>query len=198
MTESNQPGPTREKAPPSASAAILGFLLRFAVLAPICLVLWWLLLPYYAFVLGHITRIATMPFMEERVESLETVRQGILNTQTLLKFHTGSDPRNFPVGLLVTNVAPFLALTLATSNIAWRRRLRILAIGVSILMATHALFMIAMFIWHGTVTRHPEIPTAIGQFFVALPFLLWITLAYRDRLKEWLAGSPSAKSRVVK
>ena len=153
------------------------FLAFLAVLAP----LWWLLIPAYGWLLvqgcGSILKFGLgMPILAGRIDA-----QGILNTGSLLIFNLEDRDASMKIGVLVTNLPPFLALVLATPRLAWRRRFAVLTGGSAFLMLFHGLFILVMLRFGGQLQHVAEIPTAVSQFFLTMPFLLWIVLAYWQR-----------------
>lgn len=92
------------------------------------------------------------------------------------------------------NVAPFLALVLATGGISWLRRLLTLLGGTAILVLGHVVYLCYLaWLFHKMVSQPgsmppPDVlPQVASQFFVILPFLLWVVLAYWDRLAGYFA-----------
>jgi hypothetical protein len=169
---------------------VLIFAAKFAVIAPVCLVCWWLLLPYYALVLGWVSGailkyIANVPVDSVAVSNTGISNpKGLLNTGSTLEYVIGGVSRGgFSVGYLVTNVAAFVALVLATAGLGITRRLRIVALGCAILAASHVGFILLAFL-----AGQSEFSTGIGQLLVTLPFVLWVTLAYWDQLTAYFAS----------
>ncbi|HNR36892.1 MAG TPA: hypothetical protein PKO36_17085 [Candidatus Hydrogenedentes bacterium] len=164
--------------------ATLWLCVKFIALAPVCLVLWLLVLPHYTLALGHTTAAIIRVTMKVPIESVAITRdgEGILNTDVALSYRYGAHaPTMHDVGHLVTNVAPFVALVLATGGLGLWRRLRVLAIGILILFGFHVLTIVLRF----SAGRTP-LPTAVGFATITLPFLLWIVLAYWDKLSVYL------------
>lgn len=172
---------------------ILWFSLRFVVLAAVLTPLWWLFLPYYGFLLVQLSGTLLHVLFSLPIEAGRLQAQGVLNTESLLVFVLHGGERALPIALLVTNMAPFLALVLATPGLALLRRLRILAIGAGILATGHLLFIILVFRFQDTLKAASEAPTAIIQFYLTLPFLLWIVLAYWDRITAYLNESDTTE-----
>ena len=165
--------------------------LRFIVLAPICLVLWLLVMPAYAWFLGQVTMLILKYIFQYPIENVTVAKAGLLNTGTSLGYAMGGLTRTMPdVGHLVVNVAPYVALILATPKLQWLRRLRILGIGFAIIFAFHTATILLRFLAGRT-----SLPTAIGFIAITLPFLLWIVLAYWDKLLAYLGNDESAHSQ---
>jgi len=156
---------------------------KFAILAPLCLVLWLMVLPYYSSALGEVSLLPLRTCFGYDISDVQTtVDPGVLNTGTRMVFTISGRYRMMPdVGHLTANIAPFIALILATTGITLRRRFTALGIGVGIIFVSHVLTILLRF----TAGRTP-FPTAIGFISITLPFLLWIVLAYREKVMEFL------------
>lgn len=155
----------------------LKFCLAMLILAP----LWWLCLPAYGWLLvqacGSLLKgLFGMPVLAGRVDV-----RGILNTESLLVFYVGDRERLMQFALLVTNLPPFIALVLATPALHWPRRLKITLAGTAILVAIHGLYVVVALRFSTLLAANGEVSTAISQFFLTLPFVLWIALAYWGR-----------------
>lgn len=153
------------------------FCFALFVLAP----LWWLCLPAYGWLLvqgcGSVLKWAFgMPILAGHVDV-----RGILNTESLLTFYVGDREQHMKFALLVTNLPSFLALVVATPALKWKRRLAIAATGAAILVAGHALYVMVALRFGEFLAANSEVATAISQFFLTLPFLLWIAMAYWNR-----------------
>lgn len=157
------------------------------VLIPVCLVLWGYALPYYADLLGNATAPVIRILLGMPIDSVDTVAQGLFNTGTLLRFNMGPRHPALNVGALVFNIPPFIALMAITPGLRWRRRLKALAIGLFVLFAGHVVYLLLAFAFASRIAHSPEIPTALGELFLTLPFLLWIVLGYWERLAGYLA-----------
>jgi exosortase/archaeosortase family protein len=167
---------------------LMRFCVNFAVWIVVVMVAWWwLLLPYYGYVIlqasGGILRFV----LREPILAGHIVASGLLNTETQVVFVLpAGHERAMPIALLVTNLAPYWALVLATSGLGLWRRFRILAYGSGILFAGHILFIVLIFRFQESWQRDSELPTAIIQFFLTLPFLLWVIFAYWDHIANYL------------
>jgi len=171
------------------SGGILMLILKFAVFAPIITALWWTCLPLYGALLGKICGFIAWAFLGVPIESSALVAAGWFNVDSTLNFTVNGHEPAMPIALLVTNVAPYVALVLATSGITLRRRLRILAIGIGILVAGHIAFICVLLGFQEQLIKVQELPTAIAQFYLTLPFLLWIVLAYWQRILGYIGES---------
>jgi len=171
-----------DKAPaPSLGRATLLLCLKFAVLAPICLVVWLWLLPAYTWLLGQATGLVLRVVLRVPIETVVVTRDGFLNTGTALAYAltNGHQPTMHDVGKLVTNVAPFIALVLSTSGLGLWRRVKVAVLGFVIIFLFHGLTIVLRFVSTGSKLA---LPNTIGFIAVTLPFLLWIVLAYWDKL----------------
>jgi hypothetical protein len=167
---------------------IAGFCIRFLLIVPLCLVLWWWFLPAYVWCLGHLVGLAVGPFLKGSITAITVARGGLLNTGTVLNFDVNGVTKGIPVAALVSNVAPFVALVLATAKMRVRQRCATLGIGVAILAAGHAAYLALALVFAPQIRQTPDLPTALAQLFLTLPFLLWIVLAYWRNVVD-LAGT---------
>ncbi len=174
--------------------SILLFAAKFLCFVAVLVVLWWTVLPYYGFVLAQSTGatlrwVMQMPIAYARVEP-----HGLLNTESHLVFGLNEGAmirtRSMPIAVLVTNVPPYWALVLATAGLAFRRRLKILLWGTGILVAGHFLFIVVASRF-GPLMQGSEVITAVAQFNLTLPFLLWIVFAYRLKLAAYFGETPA-------
>ncbi|MCP4643041.1 MAG: hypothetical protein GY851_21525 [bacterium] len=175
---------------PGSIGGILWFAARFAIAAPLCLVVWWLALPWYAAVLGDVTGWVLRTVAGAPVTDVSVVVAGILNTESQLRFVGEGFERSIPIGQVVSNVAPFLALMLATLGVTVRRRILLMVEGTVILLLCHAVYLNVAFLAARAIARWPQVPMAVGQLFITLPFLLWLVLT------QWSpgGGKPSKKA----
>lgn len=153
------------------------FCLVLFVIAP----LWWLCLPAYGWLLvqgcGSVMKwVLGMPILAGHVDA-----RGILNTESVLTFYVGNRDKSMKFAMLITNLPPFLALVIATPAMAWRRRLRTTFVGSAVLIAGHGVYVIVALRFGDAFVAHPEISTALSQFFLTLPFVLWIAMDYWKR-----------------
>ncbi|GMU92765.1 MAG: hypothetical protein AMXMBFR4_18230 [Candidatus Hydrogenedentota bacterium] len=156
----------------------LSFCAKLIALAPVCLVVWWLALPSYAWIVGRVSRLALTHAAGYPIDHVVVHPGGILNTNTTLGFALGDRTPSAPVANIMSNTAVFIALVLSTANLEWKRRAISLAAGAFILFATHVAYAVIWFTFAPAIERDPQIPMAIGQLFVTLPFVLWIATAY--------------------
>jgi hypothetical protein len=166
--------------------SILLFAAKFLIFVTVLVVAWWAVLPYYGYGLAQVSGAILRFALGVPIEYARLDAAGMLNTESRLVFGLGGREPRMPVALLVTNVPPYLALVAATAGLAMRRRLRILALGTGILCAGHVAFIVVALRFGEALRQVSEIPTAVAQFYLTLPFLLWIVFAYWDRLASYL------------
>jgi len=169
---------------------VLAFFMRFAVFAPLCLIAWWWLMPYYGWLIGQIAA-QVIGLFGERISAVRIEADGIFNTETLLTLETASGAQTDKIGSVVTNMAPFIALVLATAGLGVKRRIRVLGIGTGILMVSHVIYLVWVVALSPNVRESPEVPIVVAQLFITLPFLLWIVLAYWRNIIELMASDDS-------
>ena len=103
-------------------------------------------------------------------------------------------------GMTGINLVALLALILATGGLAWRRRLRMLGLGLALLVLTQVLGL-----WTDIVHVHLHERPVAGQFATALrafmtgfgtflfPWIIWLVLA-RDVLPMPRGAAPSSRA----
>lgn len=158
------------------------FLLKFSLFAPVCLVLWWLAVPSYIWLLGRVCGFILVHAVDFPLEAMAVTAEGVLNTRTFLVYVTPDGDVKSEIGRLVNNVPPYVILVLATPGLGVLRRMKILGIGTGILMTVHFLFLLASFTLIQRINESQEVGVAVGKFLLTLPFVLWIVLAYWDKL----------------
>lgn len=160
------------------------FSVKFLVFVGVLVVAWWWFLPYYCYglvqVSGAILKYAMgVPILAGWIEA-----GGMLNTDSWLVFVVEgfTHEQKTPIALLITNLPPYLALVLATPGLRWARRLRILLYGSAVIMAGHVLFLVVVLRYQEALKEIDQLPIAVIQFYLTLPFLLWIVFAYWQRI----------------
>jgi hypothetical protein len=129
---------------------------------------------------------------------------GVLNTESTLVFSMEGHDRRMKIAGLATNIPPYIALVLATAGLTWRRRGLILLYGCGIICFFHVFFIVIAMRFQDKLMQVSEVPTALVQFFLTLPFMLWIVFAYweklmtlfQDKAPEEDAVADTAPSRV--
>jgi hypothetical protein len=173
------------------SAAILAG--KFIVLAPICLVVWLLVLPVYAHLLAYVLGSIFRYVFGLNVMAINVETGGFLNTDTSMAFTIVMTEVKMPeLGHLTANFAPFIALILATPRLKLLRRLRIIGIGSGLIFLSHVATGVIRLMGRGPIQERTPLTTAIGFVSITLPFLLWIVLAYWGQLMAFLGEDPAA------
>ncbi|MBI1317395.1 MAG: hypothetical protein GC168_00415 [Candidatus Hydrogenedens sp.] len=172
---------------------ILLLILKFVISAPIITMLWWECLPYYGALLGKVCGFIAWAFLSVPIDGSSVTPRGWFNVESLLNFQVGEHQPAMPIAVLVTNVAPYIALIISTSGLTLRRRLRILGIGISILVAGHIAFICILLGFQEQLIKVRELPTAVTQFYLTLPFLLWIVLAYWEHILSYIGENGKRK-----
>jgi len=170
---------------------VMMFVLRFILIAPFVLSIWWYFSPKYAWLLGQMTGACINLFGDVPIDAMEvrTLEGSVLNTDIILEF--GSGDKKFPIHIsrFMNNISPFIALVLASPSVAFLRRIKILAGGIVILILGQIFFLVTAFLFAQEIARATEIPTAFGLFLMTLPFMLWIVFVYWERLAEYIADA---------
>lgn len=168
--------------------SIMLFSLIFLALVLVLVPLWWLVVPSYGMLLAHVAApILKGPFGME-IEAYGVNTAGFLNTETMIFWKYGERDRSMPLALAVTNMPPYWALVLATAGLGLWRRLRVLLYGSAILVLCHLAIVIILLRYGDWLQANSEIPTAVIQFSLTLPFLLWVVFAYWDKLMAMASG----------
>jgi hypothetical protein len=140
--------------------------------------LWWGIGPAYAWGIGHLCAVTLKYGFGYPIDGVTVNVRGVLNTETELGYIIGARRPAIPIVPLISNVAAYVALMLATSGLGWRRLLARTCLGVFILALTHWVYLIVFFVWEAAIARDQTVFIAIGQLFITLPFVLWIVLAF--------------------
>ena len=176
---------------------ILFFCLKFIPAVAVCLTLWWLFLPYYGAFLGAVSEFLIGNLTDVSVDGYAVEPDGILQTTTTLAIITGGQEMPIEIGHLVTNLPVFVALMLATGALTWRWRAGMTLLGAAILVVGHATYLTLTFRYAGLISEAPQVPTALGEVFLTLPFLLWIVLGYWPQVREFFAGTQETATGEV-
>jgi len=163
---------------------LLRFCAIFLVFVSVLVMLWWCFaLPAYGRLLGQATGLILKYAVGVPVDAVRVVPdpKAVFNTETNVDFFVGGHWRSIDIGKLATNLPTYWALVLATAGLAFWKRLRILFYGTFILCAVHAAFIVIIMRFQEQI-KGSEIPVAVVQFFLTLPFLLWIAFAYWDKI----------------
>lgn len=139
------------------------------LITPAVLTLWWLSMPAYTRTIGECAAVV-LRVMGYPIERVVVNAHGFLNTDTTLGFALGGAVPTAPISWVVTNIAIYISLILATRRMHWKRRVRALAIGLATLVAAHIMHVVVFFAFAPAIERNPQIPTAIAQILITLPF----------------------------
>ena len=170
---------------PRRVRGVLLFCVKFAILAPAVLWVWWAwLLPPYTWAVGQVSGSIINIVSESAVQAmrLETNEAGVLNSDTYLVFHVEGRDRIFHVADLVNSAVPFVILVLATGGLGLLRRVFVLVLGSGIFFVGQVAYIVCFFVFAEQLAESQEIGVALGQFWLTLPFVMWIVLAYWDRV----------------
>ena len=171
----------------SSIGGIAFFCLKFIVFSAVFLFLWWWKVqPTYVGLIGRLTGAILQYIAQNPIEAtlVEVDSSGVLSTKTSLEFVVKGQSYPIDAAFLVVNIPPYIALVLATPGLGLKRLVNILLSGLGILALGHILFLTLVFEFSAKIQESPEIPTAAGLFLMTLPFMLWIVLAYWDRLMQ--------------
>lgn len=182
----------------AAPLSVLFFFIRFVLIIPVCLMLWWLVLPAVAWLWGQGVGVMVLIFTSLPIDAVKVTPEGILNTSTTLSYTMGDVDSTINIARFSMNVPSFIALVLATRRLTLARRFAALGIGGAILFMMDGLFIFLTLAFKEWISSAPDIPVAFGQFLVTLPFILWITLAYWGQTSGIWAGLGKNGARAGK
>lgn len=167
---------------------VIVFCLKFVLAAPVCLALWWTILPSYVWTLGQACGQMLNTLTSISIEALNVVTDpsGVLNTKTDLVFVSNAREKTISIAPIANSMVPFIILMLATPGMKIKKMLVRMAFGVSILWIAQVTFLVGIFIFAESLEESPEIALGLGKFLLTLPFVLWIALAYWTRLAALL------------
>lgn len=154
------------------------FIGKFVLVAPSIWILWWSILPGYAWLVGQVSGAAIQLFSSASIEAMRVVTNEdlFLNAGTSIVFTSDGAEYPFDIASLVGNLPTFIVLLLATPDIKVVRLLSGMGIGTIVLALAHVGFVAGAFILRNQIQSAPEIPTALGYVLLTLPFALWIVL----------------------
>ncbi len=174
------------------------FCMKFLAIAPVCLALWWgPIIRGYVWILGQISGGLLRTLFGLPIDYMRVVTDpdGILNSETVLAFHENSREQFIKIAYMVDSLPPFVILTLATAGLGMWRRLRVILVGVAIMFAGHIAFVTLVYRFRAAIAESPEIPSALGEFWLTVPFVLWIVLAYWDKVSGLFSIDPGKLRR---
>ncbi len=177
---------------------VLLFCVKFLVIAPVCLALWWgPLIRGYVWALGQISGGLLRGVFGLPIEYMRVVTdpEGILNSETVLAFYEDSAEHLIKIAFMIDSLPPFVILTLATAGLGFRRRLGVILVGTGVMFAGHVAFVSLAYRFRAAIAQSPEIPSALGEFWLTVPFVLWIVLAYWDKVSGLFSLDPRNVSK---
>ncbi len=157
------------------------FCVKFLVVVIPLVCLWWSLIPIYGWILVQISGVILKYVMGVPIVAGGIRSDGILNTGSIVYFviQGYEYEKASPIALLVTNVPPFIALMLIT-RIGWKSKLWKSLLGVGILALGHILFMVLVLRYQEALKAYSELPVAVIQFYLTMPFMLWLAMVFRE------------------
>ncbi|MFP6582809.1 MAG: hypothetical protein VCD00_09665 [Candidatus Hydrogenedentota bacterium] len=169
------------------------FIGKFVLVAPPIWILWWSILPGYAWLVGQISGTAIQLFSSAPVEAMRIVTNEdlFLNAGTSIVFTSDGAEYPFDIASLVGNLPTLIVLLLATPGIKVPRLVRGIGIGTMVLALAHVGFVAGAFVLRNEIQSTPEIPTALGYVLLTLPFALWIVLTQAVGVGTDQADSPA-------
>ncbi|MGC8846535.1 MAG: hypothetical protein ACP5QY_11870, partial [Candidatus Hydrogenedens sp.] len=75
---------------------------------------------------------------------------------------------------------PFISLMLIT-RIPWLSRLKKMLWGAGIIILGHILFIVIVLRYQEVLKAYSELPMTVIQFYLTMPFMLWIAMVFRER-----------------
>ncbi|HOV33282.1 MAG TPA: hypothetical protein PLX23_07970 [Candidatus Hydrogenedens sp.] len=159
----------------------LAFCIKFIVIVIPLVCIWWWLIPIYGWILvqisGSVLRfVLGVPILAGGVRP-----SGFLNTGSTIYFliQGYEFEKTSPIALLITNLPPFISLMLVT-RISWLSRLKKIIWGSVIIILGHILFIVIVLRYQEILKEYSELPVAVIQFYLTMPFMLWIAMVFRD------------------
>lgn len=178
---------------------VIFFCIKFLLLVIPLVLVWWLYaLPWYGEFLKQVSGSILKFGMGMDIISGDLILEGLLNTESKLTFAIGAHEPAMPIVKLVSNIPPYIALVLATPALGLIKKIKLIGYGVALLSFCHVAFIVfALSIEEGQMD-YSKIPTALAQFFITLPFLLWVIFAYWDRIMPINNNSPAQPKETAK
>lgn len=179
--------------------AALLFIAKFAVAAPVCLLLWWGGIPEsyggamggYVWVVGQAAGELLVSLFGASITALDIATDGVLNSRSSLTYSLANGHSvTLPIEPLVTNLPSYIALTASTAGLGWKRFGAITASGSLILFATHIVYVTMVFKFGAWLTQWPQLP----EILITLPFLLWIVLAHWRHIRPYFSEQDDAEA----
>lgn len=169
------------------------FCVKLFILAPICLCVWWQIMPIYAHGLGHVTAAILRIVFGYPIEDAVVHAKGFMNVDTVMAYVVKGRESALPIAQLVSNIGTFCALMLATGRLGYRRLFLGGAAGIAILSFTHAVYLITFYSFAKAIARDQTYFVAFAQVLLTLPFILWIVFAFWNQM-PWARPAPATDS----
>ncbi|MCX8065015.1 MAG: hypothetical protein N3G21_07570 [Candidatus Hydrogenedentes bacterium] len=157
------------------------FCVKFLIVVIPLVCLWWSLIPVYGWLLVQISGwilkyVMSVPILAGGIRS-----EGFLNTASTIYFviEGYEFEKASPIALLVTNLPPFISLMFITKMKLRTKLIRSL-IGTGIITLGHILFIVIVLKYQEVLKEYSELPIAVIQFYLTMPFMLWITMVFRE------------------
>lgn len=168
------------------------FCTKFIIVVVPLVCLWWLFIPVYGWILVQISGAILKFIMGVPIVAGGIRPSGFLNTASSIYFviQGYEFEKASPIALLITNLPPFISLVLIT-RISWFSRLKKMLWGSSIIILGHILFIVIVLRYQEILKAYSELPMAVIQFYLTMPFMLWIAMVFRERFLKHSVESPS-------
>jgi hypothetical protein len=170
--------------------ALLIFAVRFFLIFFFILPLWFLITPAYNRLLASGANVLLAQIEHPRVTTLVGWERNIAIVRSDIPFRRGRRIQGFTGYLTHFNLMLLAALVLASRQIAWRHRIKVLGIGLGLLYILHVLYLLVgvKFFQH---LQSPDLETSVGNIYVwgvnfylsiasqLFPVLIWMALYRR-------------------
>lgn len=159
----------------------LAFCIKFIVVVIPLVCIWWWLIPIYGWILVQISGAILRFVMGVPILAGGVRPDGFLNTGSTIYFliQGYEFEKASPIALLITNLPPFISLMLIT-RISWINRLKKIIWGSIIIILGHILFIVIVLRYQEVLKQYSQLPVAVIQFYLTMPFMLWIAMVFRD------------------
>ncbi len=159
----------------------LAFCAKFIVVVVPLVCIWWWLIPIYGWILVQISGFILRTMMGIPILAGGIRPSGFLNTASTIYFviQGYEFEKASPVALLITNLPPFISLMLIT-RMSWLSRLKKIIWGSGIIILGHILFIVIVLRYQEILKEYNELPVAVIQFYLTMPFMLWIAMVFKD------------------
>ncbi|MCA1901210.1 MAG: hypothetical protein LDL53_03155 [Candidatus Hydrogenedens sp.] len=158
------------------------FCLKFILVVVPLVCIWWAMIPIYGWLLVQISGAILKFVMGVPIVAGGIRPSGFLNTASLIYFviQGYEFEKSSPIALLITNLPPFISLILIT-RVGWVSRLKKALLGSIIIIMGHILFIVIVLRYQEVLKAYSELPMAVIQFYLTMPFMLWIAMVFKER-----------------